>query len=360
MFCESRSPRRTVAVLFVVPIVFGAACASKSDADLFDSTPKPFTGRPSAGGAESSEATGGSAASIATGGNPATGGSAAVPVPAKGGSAGADPGEAAAGEPSGMGGAADATGGMTSTGGQPAMTTGGKAATGSAGGSNGGQSNGGQNNGGQNNGGQNNGGSASGGSSTGGKPACVSEAEMCDGVDNDCDGESDEAACPNGCHGFTLDGGQYMFCRGDRSESEAHESCRDEGMRLAWIETAEENTALAEKVAALLDLDPDEDAGEGQVQVRIGGSDAEDEGVWRWEAPGTSVVFWEHEHGEEQPFVGAALDGLLSNWADRRPNGSGRANEDCLVMNVQAGSDGDAGQWNDIFCDDDYPFVCER
>lgn len=355
MFCESRALWRAVA-LFVVPMAFGAACASKSDADLFDSTPKPFPGRPSAGGADSS---GGGAGPLATGGAPATGGSAPigvpVPIPAKGGSAGADPGEAAAGEPSepsGKGGAADATGGVTGSSGEPAPATGGKTATGGAGGSQGGESSGGK---------TASGGSAgsTGGKATGGKPACEPEPELCDGVDNDCDGELDEGACEKGCRGFTLEGGRYMFCDGRRSETQAHESCRDEGMRLSWIESAEENAALVETIAELMSVDPDSDGGRDQAQVRIGGSDAEDEGVWRWEEPGDGLAFWEHLSGGKV-WEGEAVDGFFVNWASERPNGRGDADEDCVVLNIQGGDDGDAGQWNDVFCDDEYPFVCEQ
>jgi hypothetical protein len=357
MFCETRAPRRAVAVLFVVPIVFGVACASKSDADLFDSTPKPFPGRPSAGGSQSSGASGGLAGSIATGGNPAIGGAAPIPVPVQGGSAGAEslePSGGDPGDPTGMGGASDATGGVgSSTGGKPAVATGGKPATGGAGGSTGGLGTGGTTASGGNV-------TATGGSATGGKPACDPAPELCDGVDDDCDGEMDDGACPSGCHGFTLVDSRYMFCAGNVDEVQAHERCRDEGMHLAWIETEGENAALADKLAALMDVDPDAFADEDQAQVRIGGTDKPEEGVWLWEEPGESLVFWEHERGGET-YEGAVTSGYFANWAEERPNGSsGQGNEDCLVLEVQDGSDGDAGQWNDIFCTDKYPFLCEQ
>lgn len=355
MFCESRAPRRAVAVLFVVPIVLGAACASKSDADLFDSTPKPFAGRPSAGGAQSSGATGGSADSLATGGKPATGGAPSVPVRAQGGSAGAEPAEPSGGEPGdpvGMGGAADATGGVTDgAGGKPTATTGGKPASGGAGGNSAGASTGGTASGGTT--------TETGGAATGGVPACEPEPELCDGVDNDCDSEVDEDACSSGCEGFTLEGSRYMLCKGDHGDTAAHEACRDAGMHLAWIETQEENHALAEKLGVLMDVEPGSDGGNHQAQVRIGATDSDEEGVWRWEAPGEGAAFWEHEHGG-MVYEGTVADGYFANWAEKRPNGTSGADEDCLVIDVQNGDDGEVGQWNDIFCSGEYPFVCEH
>jgi len=99
-------------------------------------------------------------------------------------------------------------------------------------------------------------------------------------------------------------------------------------------------------------VDPDTDLIGPDPGVRIGASDAEDEGEWFWIG---GSAFWD---GDED---GEPVDGAFASWSPGRPNnGTGDVvQENCAVLIVHEGQDGVAGAWNDVRCTQVQPFVCE-
>jgi hypothetical protein len=95
-------------------------------------------------------------------------------------------------------------------------------------------------------------------------------------------------------------------------------------------------------------------AGDSQRPTRVGASDGLNEGEWIWqpEAEG-GFNFW-----NGGPGASGAVAGRYHGWANGQPNNSG-GQEHCSAVLAFDGPDGDAGEWNDVECEDDYPFVCE-
>jgi len=141
-----------------------------------------------------------------------------------------------------------------------------------------------------------------------------------------------------------------MACTRKTTGADAVDACSSEGMRLAWIESEAENRAL---LAAL-----QEAIGGDARAVRIGATDRDEEGVWRWAMGDSGPIFWYQEE-EEQPFQGTAVNGSYANWADGALDGGGVLPQDCAVMFLEDGSNGESGEWDDVACSRDYPFVCE-
>lgn len=78
----------------------------------------------------------------------------------------------------------------------------------------------------------------------------------------------------------------------------------------------------------------------------IGGTDAAEEGVWRWATgPEAGTQFWSGDYS------GTAMGGQYSNWAEDEPNNSSN-NEDCAQF-------WRSGEWNDLNCTTERPFVVE-
>jgi hypothetical protein len=305
---------------------------------------------------------GGSLASGGSGFGLSTGGT----VLASGGqsSGGAKPSGGAASGGSALGGST-ANGGSVPTGGTPASgaasggtaSSGGPTAGGASGGSDstsGGKSSGGAPTTGGDSGGLSvSGGTASGGSggASGGVGGCTSkQMERCDGIDNDCNSKVDELkACPDKCTGFALGGHGYMVCDVELNANKASALCEEQGMRLAWIESAEENSGLLKFIAGL----DTAGRGGGIAEVSIGASDAAKEGQWHWVEGGPA--FW--EGGAK----GSAVNGAYVNWGQGRPNNSSSsfAGEDCAGLVIDKADDGDPGEWNDVACGDTYGVLCE-
>lgn len=184
---------------------------------------------------------------------------------------------------------------------------------------------------------------------------CVApSAEVCDGLDNDCDDQIDPGTtCPDECTGFVLAGRGYMFCTSGVERAVALSSCEAEELKLAWIETEEENEGLVASITAL-DL-----AIEGELLSQIGASDQADEDEWMWgegDAVLTGFQFWEGNASEGDG--GEPVDDAYQSWAEGEPNDD-QDGEDCGVLSVNGSANREPGQWDDRDCADELPFLCE-
>jgi hypothetical protein len=317
------------------------------------------------GGASTSEEGGVGVGGDASSGGAATfGGAAALggasfggALPGNGGANDALGGAPAAGASSG----GSAQGGIVNSGGAEAGgNAGGASAQGgiTSGGTSGGTSAGGTASGGAENGGINAGGAsggiggtigagAGGGSGTGGGATCQKGTEICDGVDNDCNDQIDEKACPAKCTGFVAAGRRYMACATSVIQSSAASTCEKQGMRLAWIDSADKASALLTALQELGSQGP----GSGFTELYMGATDAEQEGHWHW-IGGSN--FWLGNAG------GSPVDGAFANWSKNRPNNYPPVpGENCAVTIVDYPSDGDPGQWNDVPCAELHGVLCE-
>jgi len=187
---------------------------------------------------------------------------------------------------------------------------------------------------------------------TGGAPNanCSPTTERCNGHDDDCDEVVDEQACNSmpvgtmGCFGFVigdrLDHG-YMLCSGvTRDYARAQEACRAQGMRLAWLESDDENEAVSAKVSAI----------EQGVEAWIGATDQETEGSWGWDGQGGMLFWGGNEYGNP---VGDAYVA----WAEKTPNNSEEMSpegEDCAVLMSSIVA------WGDRSCMIKYAYLCEE
>jgi hypothetical protein len=162
--------------------------------------------------------------------------------------------------------------------------------------------------------------------------ACIADAEVCDGIDNDCSGKIDENVCREGCLGATRGSHRYMICPTLSQAAEALTACVREGMLLATIGDADENAWLHEKAV---------EAGITGSSF-IGANDLVSEGRWVWPDGGD---FWLGTAS------GAPTSARYVNWDDDEPNNA-LGLEDCAVLRISA-------KWNDINCLDPYAFICE-
>jgi hypothetical protein len=167
---------------------------------------------------------------------------------------------------------------------------------------------------------------------------CVPTTERCNGHDDDCNDVIDEFVCQTGCSGFVLAADPnhgYMYCTASRKANwdDAKAACADQDMRLAWLDSAEENAAVAQKLDAL----------GSDVEVMFGATDQGSEGAWLWAG---GEQFWT---GDED---GSPIGGMYNRWAPGTPNNT--SNEDCILINTTT------AYWGDRSCTSIYPYVCEQ
>jgi lectin-like protein len=180
-------------------------------------------------------------------------------------------------------------------------------------------------------------------------------AEVCDGLDNDCDGVTDQGdTCAETCRGFALAGHAYMFCAEPVDRGVALARCEAQGMKLTWVETPEENAELVRGVAAL-GLENPADA---ELLTQIGASDSSDETEWIWVGNGVALDGFQFWEGDSADDGGEAVGGAYQNWATSEPNDD-TGGEDCGVLSVFGSENRAAGQWDDRDCNIELPFLCE-
>ncbi len=166
------------------------------------------------------------------------------------------------------------------------------------------------------------------------------ETELCDGLDNDCDGEVDNntedcglpgqcffGTCYNAIEGASCwvkqySGHVYMACyKNNTNGFQAGEICVDwHGSHLVVLDNVEEEQFILANVSG---------------PAYIGYTDVDQEGEWVWV---------QGENGYE-------------NWCPNQPD-NWQNNEDCCMMKSNVG--GETNCWNDITCEGSgNRFVCE-
>jgi hypothetical protein len=147
------------------------------------------------------------------------------------------------------------------------------------------------------------------------------EIDVCDTVDNDCDGSKDNGGdCP--CDVEEYGSHVYMFCESSKSTSSARTSCLTYAYDLVALNDSAENTWVV-----------DEAYSRYTGKWWTGGSDEATEGTWVW------------LNGDSWSYT---------NWHSGEPNNSG-SNEDCM----QLGRFSDY-TWNDEPCSSSFYYICEE
>jgi len=177
----------------------------------------------------------------------------------------------------------------------------------------------------------------------GGAAPCVPSTERCNGHDDDCDDLVDELVCNSnqtgttGCTGFVLSPGAnhgYMLCTGNPKDwTHAGTACEAQDMRLAWLESADENTGVAATIKKLTN----------ETEILVGADDQAREGHWVWDG---GEQFWSGNQ------FGMAVNGAFTSWTPGAPDNINN-NEDCATLNPSTGT------WSDRNCFATYAYLCE-
>ncbi len=148
------------------------------------------------------------------------------------------------------------------------------------------------------------------------------EPEVCNGLDDDCDGQVDEGAgCP--CDVVARDDSAYLVCAQPRSWAGARMHCMQHGYDLAVVEDAGEDAFLFNEINR-----------RGFHGSWIGLNDLLEERTWVW-LDGEPVGY---EH-----------------WDQGEPNDGGDG-EDCGIIMTTPRR---ASEWDDRPCGDERAYLCE-
>ena len=147
--------------------------------------------------------------------------------------------------------------------------------------------------------------------------------EVCDGLDNDCSGQTDEEACTD-CTQVSYQDHTYQFCADTKTWTDARDQCTLWGYSLTTIEDEAEDQMFNEYITR---------TEIGSAWIGLNDRGEENEGNFTWVS------------GLESSYV----DG----WSANEPNSYG-GNEDC----VEKRDDFDWA-WNDLRCDEEIAFICE-
>jgi hypothetical protein len=156
-------------------------------------------------------------------------------------------------------------------------------------------------------------------------------AEVCNGVDDDCDGTADNGGvCSTGCVGHKFDNHGYAYCVAQVTLSLAAEDCINQNMKPARPNDAAENDWLRSTATAA-----------GMGAIWLGATDWTTEGSWEWP---DGTAFWTGGAN------GSPVAGVYTNWGSNDP--TGKDANDCMQMSTD-------GKWHETACSGKVAYVCE-
>jgi hypothetical protein len=198
---------------------------------------------------------------------------------------------------------------------------------------------------------------ASGGAAggTAGSAGCVTEAERCDGIDNDCDDEIDEdAVCPDGCSVRINDKHRYLLCiaaskANGVTTDDAAARCNDLALELGAsfhltsIESQKENDFLRTWL---------EDSLSGAAVVWMGANDRTKENTWVWGFDPDGEQFYVGDSGGG----GTPYMNRFNDWSPGSPRSLNGEDQDCGSFDT-----GLDLHWDDRSCESvELGFICEE